>query len=978
MKRITYIVALLISWSFLGKVHAQEHFMPKTDGTKYYLQIYDGAGNEKVLSYHPEIASWSDQIGYSDYFDGSGSQLWVFDEQEGNPGYINVRNLDEGLSDKHFLKSWSNLAYLEPQDAANGREGNETHDKELAFRFTNIFDDWYAFETIDKPADLSGMNYTPGPNALNFDASGIAAFRLKTADITQENAINCVFRLVEFDPIALFESSIEKGMELYYAHPEFPEEVLGHLFYVMEKAREIRVFGTDGEMLNFQPNVDEAIAKFNNYISLSDDVEAAKAFIDSSAADDGVKASFYVLIDNLEEFLASGDPDYTAIDSLRNNIAVAEDLVNAILQAEVYAATLVDLDDPRYNSAVLLSVESAKAVLANATSNADDYNSAIAVMEKVQQLIAEVFTANDLIANTQEFEEAKQELSNAIENALVLVNTEGVTEQQLDEGIVAMQAAIVAFQKALEAGDTSVELINPGFENEFEKWNSTSDTDWLPYIENKGVDGSKNMTIWQGADYTFITYQSISNLPNGTYEISVMSVVSNDSTIALFARCGDLEVVKPLAFEEWTNTKRSLKIEVTNGALEFGIKGVGANNSIPANNWGTFDNFEVKWLSNIRVVNPGFENEFEGWTSTSDTEWLPYIENKGVDGSKNMTIWQGVDYTFINGQTLENLPNGKYQVSVMSVVSNDSTIFLYADGGAMAEEPLAFEEWTNTKRKIIVSVTNGSLTFGIKGAGAENTIPANNWGTFDNFEVVRLPDVELVNPGFEEEFLGWDHESDTDWLPYTENKGVDGSKNMTIWQGADYTFKSWQTVSGLFDGSYQLSVMSVVSNDSTIFLYADGGEFIEKPLAFEEWSNTKRSMTASVIGGTLTFGIKGAGTENTIPANNWGTFDNFELKLQSIIPYYESVVPSNQKAMITDVDIQKIENDLVYWQSGQKLNIRSSNNIVKYSVFSITGAMVKQGKTQSTTVSITMKQGIYIVKVLTENGYLDTEKVSIR
>ena len=978
MKRIKYIITLLISCWFLSPIQAQEHFTPKTDGTKYYLLIYDGAASEKVLSYHPEVPSWSDQIGYSDYFDGSGSQLWVFDEQEQNPGYYNVRNLDEGLSDKHFLKSWSNLAYLEPQDSDHGREGNETHDKELAFSFTNIFDDWYTFETIDKPADLSGMNYTPGANALNFDANGVAAFRLKTADITQENAINCVFRFVEFDPIALFESSIERGMDLYNAHSDLPEVVLADLFYAMEKAREVRVFGTDGEMLNYQPNVDQAIEFFSNYINLSGDIEDAKTFINSSTADNDVKASFNALISNLEEFLASDQPDYAVIDSLRNNLSVAQNLVDAIVQAEAYAATLVDLDDPRYNSGMLLSVDSAKTVLADPTSNADTYNNNISVMDKVKELINEILSATDLIANTQEFEEAKQVLGASVEDALVLINTPGLTIVQLDDGIKAMQDAIVAFQKALEAGDTSVELINPGFENEFEKWNSTSDTDWLPYTENKGVDGSKNMTIWQGADYTFITFQSISDLPNGTYQLSVMSVVSNDSTIALYAKSGDTEVIKPLAFEDWTNTKRTLTIEITNGALEFGIKGAGANNSIPANNWGTFDNFEVKWLSSIGLINPGFESEFEGWTSTSDTDWLPYTENKGVDGSKSMTIWQGADYTFINGQTLGGIPNGKYQVSVMSIVSNDSTIYLYADGGEMTEKPLAFEEWTLTKRKLEVTVTNGTLTFGVKGAGSENIIPANNWGVFDNFEVVRLPDIALVNPGFEEEFLGWDHLSDTDWLPYTENKGVDGSKNMTIWQGADYTFICGQTVTGLTDGTYQLSVMSVVSNDSTIFLYADGGELVEEPLRFEEWSNTKRELAAPVMGGSLTFGVKGEGLNNTIPANNWGTFDNFELKLQSIIPYYETVIPGAPKPVVTDVNNYELENDIAYWQNNQNLNIQSSENIVKYSVYTITGAEAKSDKTQGTALSIPMQPGIYIVKVLTEKGHVYSKKIIIK
>lgn len=976
MKRIKYTIALLISCFFLGEIQAQESFRPETDGTKYYLLIYDGQTNEKVLSYNSSIPSWSDQIGYSDYFDGSGAQLWVFEEQEQNLGYYNTRNLDESLSDKHFLKSWNNLAYLEPQ--TDGREGNEKHDKEMAFRFTKIFDDWYTFETIDKPSELSGMDYSPGANALNFDGNGVAAFRLKTADITQSNAVNCVFKFVKFDPIALFEASIEKGMEFYNANPTLPQVVLADLFYTLEKAREVRVFGTDGEMLNFQPNIDVAISNFKNYIALDGSVENAKAFIDSTEVGNDVKESFNTLINNLEDFLGSDEPEYATIDSLMNNLSVAESLVNAIIEAETFAATLIDLQDPRYASGMTLSIDSAKTVLANPLSDATDYNGSIMLLGKVPELINKTLEAQEWINNTQEFEEAKQVLALAIEEALTLINTSELTAEQLDNGIKTIKDAIATFQKALEAGDTNVELINPGFENEFEKWNSTSDTDWLPYTENKGVDGSKNMTIWQGADYTFIAYQSISNLPNGTYDVSVMSVVSNDSTIALFAKSGDTEVIKPLAFEEWGSTKRSLQIEVTNGKLEFGIKGVGANNTIPANNWGTFDNFEVKWLSKVSLINPGFENEFEGWTSTSDTDWLPYTENKGVDGSKNMTIWQGADYSFINGQTINNLPNGTYQVSLMSIVSNDSTIYLYANGGELTEEPLAFEEWTLTKRKLLVKVTNGSLTFGIKGAGTENTIPANNWGVFDDFEVIRLPDVDLINPGFEEEFLGWDAESDTDWLPYTENKGIDASKNMTIWQGADYTFKCEQVVSNLLNGTYQVSVMSVVSNDSTIFLFADGNELVEEPLAFQEWTATKRNLLAPVNGGMLTFGIKGAGIENSIPANNWGTFDNFELKLKSIVPDYEFVIPSTQKAIVTDVELHELDNKVTYWQSNQRLNIKSDDAIVKYTVYSITGAMVEFKETRNHTLSIPMNRGIYIVRVLTENGFIDTEKVSIR
>src|SRR5690606_18550883 len=177
--------------------------------------------------------------------------------------------------------------------------------------------------------------------------------------------------------------------------------------------------------------------------------------------------------------------------------------------------------------------------------------------------------------------------------------------------------------------------------------------------------------------------------------------------------------------------------EVSDGTLTFGVRGAGEGNSIPANHWGTFDNFELKWLSNVGLVNRGYENEFEGWTNTTDTGFLPYTENKGVDGSKNMTIWNSVNYTFRSSQTVTGLQDGTYQLSVMSTVSSDSTISFYAtSGGETVELPLAFEEWTLTKRRIQIDVTGGSLEFGIKGSGENDEIPANHWGTFDNFEVL--------------------------------------------------------------------------------------------------------------------------------------------------------------------------------------------------------------------------------------------------
>jgi hypothetical protein len=159
MKKLLTIILAICSVTF---VRAQADFVPKFDGTKYYMVIYDGAGNEKVLSYK-STAGWNEAVSYSNYFDGSNSQLWVFETPDKYPGYINVRNLDESLTSKHFLKSWSWNAYLEPQ--SGGREGDQEKDLELIFRFKHVFEGWQALETIEKPSGLYGVEYTPGGDA---------------------------------------------------------------------------------------------------------------------------------------------------------------------------------------------------------------------------------------------------------------------------------------------------------------------------------------------------------------------------------------------------------------------------------------------------------------------------------------------------------------------------------------------------------------------------------------------------------------------------------------------------------------------------------------------------------------------------------------------------------------------------------------------------------------------------------------------
>ena len=563
-----------------------------------------------------------------------------------------------------------------------------------------------------------------------------------------------------------------------------------------------------------------------------------------------------------------------------------------------------------------------------------------------------------------------------VEQAIETINTVGTSLTGLDEALLDVQNAINAFGRALEADDTSVELKNADFESGLSDWNIESPSPEAAYPENKGVDGSGSITFWKGSDYQMKVYQSISNIPNGTYQISCFAKVNADSTIALFAESGENNVVLPIT-NEGGLIKRVVEVEVTNGMLQFGIKGSGVNNSIPAGNWIIFDAFEVKWKAMVSIQNPGFENEFEGWVNDASPN-VPYLENRGVDGSRSVTCWNGADYFVKTSQTITGLKNGSYAVSAMTKTPVDSlfTIFGISGGTTTTEHILSAEALT--KSKVLVQVTDGTLEFGIKGAGENNSVPKGNWVIFDNFEVVRMPDLGIINPGFEHDFTGWSKGSDVDWIPYIENKGVEGSKSVTFWQNADYWVYTSQVLSGLLNGTYEISAMTNTANEGSFVLFGTsrGEEFVHAMAATSGLEKNK--VLAKVTDQMLDFGIRGAGEGNSVPAGHWIVFDNFEVKIKSIPPEYEMVLPAPMRMLVTKIEAQNVDYRFTYWQDNQRLNIRSTDTIIKYSVYSITGAMIEQKETKNNHLSIPMRRGIYIIRVLTENGFVDTEKVSIK
>jgi hypothetical protein len=132
-----------------------------------------------------------------------------------------------------------------------------------------------------------------------------------------------------------------------------------------------------------------------------------------------------------------------------------------------------------------------------------------------------------------------------------------------------------------------------------------------------------------------------------------------------------------------------------------------------------------------------------------------------------------------------------------------------------------------------------------------------------------------------------------------------------------------------------------------------------------------------VSDGSLEIGIRGSGEDNMVPANHWIVFDDFGVKLKSIIPEY-SAVSMFAKQVTTGSDlVEKEKNAVVFWQKNKTLNVRSDEILEDLAVYSITGAVVGRMKVNSTYVTFPMNPGIYIVRVSTRKGDVETQKVVI-
>lgn len=283
--------------------------------------------------------------------------------------------------------------------------------------------------------------------------------------------------------------------------------------------------------------------------------------------------------------------------------------------------------------------------------------------------------------------------------------------------------------------------------SDFEQGNLNGWTGWSSRgISSQQVDKDQpynsnyKLTHWADDNYQQLTSQT-KQLPNGTYKASVWVRSSGgQKQLRIFAKnYGAQEVTTEIgtsSVEQWKQYTID-NIQVTNGQIEIGVW-----SDAKANNWAVFDNFKLELKDSNLLLNSGFEEQgdlyrWKEWFN-GNRSWNNSVDmDEPYQGTYKLTHFSTNSYQQMDSQEIKSLPNGNYKVSVWVRSGGGQNILrLYAKnyGGAELTSEIGSEGINNWRKYSIdnIQVTNGSIEIGVYSDAA-----ANNWVTFDNFELIK-------------------------------------------------------------------------------------------------------------------------------------------------------------------------------------------------------------------------------------------------
>lgn len=265
---------------------------------------------------------------------------------------------------------------------------------------------------------------------------------------------------------------------------------------------------------------------------------------------------------------------------------------------------------------------------------------------------------------------------------------------------------------------------------------------------------------------------------------------------------------------------------------------------------------------NVLILNPSFEEDLDDWEtngseaiSISDDGWVP-----DGGGHKKLSYYSDTAYVADTYQTITDLKNGKYMLSAWTAVNGafDEKYMYVKTAGEQTHKAAipSSSQWTQVHLQ--VEIQDGGMTIGFY-ADAH----AGAWLGVDLVTLTYLGDggkdmVIIPNNSFEDGLSMWQtNGSDaikqgSGWAP-----AGGGSHNLNYWSSSPYIADTWQTVTGIVYGDYEISVWT--ASDGTfheLYMYVRGGEGTEARVDLPRVNTwTKVTLPVTVSHGELTIGF---------------------------------------------------------------------------------------------------------------------------
>lgn len=294
-------------------------------------------------------------------------------------------------------------------------------------------------------------------------------------------------------------------------------------------------------------------------------------------------------------------------------------------------------------------------------------------------------------------------------------------------------------------------FVNGDFEDGTNGWVITQSDNWPMYTgTTSGVNNSKCLEVYKGAGevYNATAQQTLTQIPNGVYKINLKSISWNLPQTAYMEASGYGGNSLVTHFTQG-GTYRDFEVNniyVTNHTLVFKIvvAGTGENDI-------KFDNCTITYVSetpSVSFQNPGFEDGSAGWIITGTGE----VKNDGkMNGEKGFSVWGNAAYASELTQTITNIPQGIYDVSIYARTYDNSLpeiCYIEASGfGGLAQKNLK-ADWDFEKNMLSnLKVTSGTLTLKIYAKSKET---ADRYYHLDEAEIVFkgsiVPETTPVSP----------------------------------------------------------------------------------------------------------------------------------------------------------------------------------------------------------------------------------------